>query len=52
MAVGHNVIEDERSIAVIDQVYECEPPFDPDYVTRSAAQTLSEWGLSEVYGDA
>jgi hypothetical protein len=51
MAIGHNIIDDERTISVIDVIYEAIPPFDPDYVTRSAAATLKEWNLTEVYGD-
>jgi hypothetical protein len=51
-AVGHNVIEDGRTISIIDQVYEAMPPFDPDYVTRCAAETLKQWGIREVYGDS
>jgi hypothetical protein len=52
MAIGHNVIEGDRTISVIDVIYGQDPPFDPDYVTRSAAATLKEWNISEVYGDA
>jgi hypothetical protein len=51
-AIGHNIIDDERTISVIDVIYEAIPPFDPDYVTRSAATTLKEWNLTEVYGDS
>jgi hypothetical protein len=51
MAIGHNIIDGERTISVVDVIYEAVPPFDPDYVTRSAAATLKEWNLTEVYGD-
>jgi hypothetical protein len=51
-AIGHNVIDGDRTISVIDCVYEAVPPFDPEYVTRQAAATLKEWKITEVYGDA
>src|SRR5262249_22807707 len=51
MAIGHNVIDGDRTISVIDVLYGQDPPFDPDFVTRAAAATLKEWRLSEVYGD-
>jgi hypothetical protein len=51
MAIGHNIIDGERTIGVVDVIYEAVPPFNPDYVTRSAAATLKEWNLTEVYGD-
>jgi hypothetical protein len=51
-AIGHNIIEDGRIISVIDQIYEAVPPFDPDIVTRAAAETLKQWNIREVYGDS
>jgi hypothetical protein len=51
LAIGHNIIDGDRTISVIDQIYSSDPPFDPDTITQNAAALIKAWGLSEVYGD-
>jgi hypothetical protein len=51
LAIGHNVIDGDRTLSIIDRIYSQDPPFDPDTITARAAEVIKEWGLTEVYGD-
>ena len=37
---------------MIDALFEARPPFDPDIITKQAAQLLLQWGVSDATGDA
>jgi hypothetical protein len=52
VAIGHNHLEQGREIALLDALLEYRPPFDPDDVVRQAADTLKQWGISDVVADA
>lgn len=52
LAIGHNVIDGDKTISVIDQIYCQDPPFDPDTATQQAAEIIKMWGLIEVYGNS
>ena len=37
---------------MIDALFEARPPFDPDIITKQAAQLLLQWGVTDATGDA
>jgi hypothetical protein len=49
--IGHKVRENGRDICVIDALFEARPPFDPDIITKRAAQLLLQWGVTDATGD-
>jgi hypothetical protein len=51
-AIGHKMHDGGRDICVIDVLFEVRPPFDPDVVTKQAAQLLLQWGVIDATGDA
>jgi hypothetical protein len=52
VAIGHKMHDAGRDICVVDALFEARPPFDPDIITKQAAQLLLQWGVSDATGDA
>jgi len=51
VCIGHKMHDAGRDICVIDVLFEARPPFDPDVVTKQAAQLLLQWGVSDATAD-
>jgi hypothetical protein len=51
-AVGHKHVDGGREVCVIDAVFVCAPPFDPDDATLRCASFLGPWRCSDVRGDS
>jgi hypothetical protein len=52
LAIGHNEHRHGRDVAIIDQLLEARPSFDPDLVAAQMAEVLRAYGLMSVVGDA
>jgi hypothetical protein len=52
VAIGHKHLDQGREIALLDALLEYRPPFDPDSVVKQVAETLGQWGISDVVADA
>lgn len=51
LAIGHNQLSDERSIAVLDAVREIRAPFSPEDAVAEFAALLKGYGVMSVRGD-
>ena len=51
MAIGHKVLDHGREIAVVDALFEAQPPFDTDMVVEKCAVILRQWGIHEITCD-
>jgi hypothetical protein len=49
--VGHKSLDADRSVIVVDALYEVQPPFDPLAVVAALAGHLERWRITQVHGD-
>jgi hypothetical protein len=51
MGIGHRSRDTDRDVLLIDALWEARPPFSAIDVVKGHADSLKQWGLTEIMGD-